>query len=173
MSKWKYTGPDRELPGFGKVGHTSVIEATGAQIAEFGPTFFEKVGDKEIQTIVPFGTVPFVPDVTGLTREETAVADAKARKEARDAEDKLNPPTPEVIAARKRADDLAAAEAKKGPAQSRENKRLEDDQIEARRKAALAHTTGLGHSTEATHESTSQTHAAAPAKESHPSKLKS
>src|SRR4029077_7356441 len=77
MSKWKYTGPDRELPGFGKVGHTSVLEATGAQIEELGPTFFEKVGDKELQSIVPWGSVPFTPDVTGLTSEESEAAAAK------------------------------------------------------------------------------------------------
>jgi hypothetical protein len=74
MSRWKYNGPDRDLPGFGKVGHTSVIEATGTQIADFGGTFFEKLGDKALVSIVPWGSVPFVPDVTGLNQAESEEA---------------------------------------------------------------------------------------------------
>lgn len=55
----KYIGPDRSLPGFGKVGHTSIIEATQKQVDEFCAELFEPVADNTPVNILPYGTVPF------------------------------------------------------------------------------------------------------------------
>ncbi len=81
-----------------------MLDATERQIQDFGPTFFEKVDEKERQNIVPFGSVPFVPDVTGLTQKESDAALAKAKKENQEAADKATPPTKEQLAARQKAD---------------------------------------------------------------------
>lgn len=53
-----YIGPDREFPGFGRVGHGSVIEATEAQIAEFGGQVFEDAGQEPVD-ILPYGSIRF------------------------------------------------------------------------------------------------------------------
>jgi len=80
MSKYKYIGEDAELPRLGRVGHGSIIDILGNEIEAIGGTKLERVGEKEAENILPYGTIPFVPDVTGLTQAESEEATANANR---------------------------------------------------------------------------------------------
>jgi hypothetical protein len=72
MARFKYHGPDKDIGRFGPVGHGSILELSVAEANAIDGTLFERVSDSTPSNILPFGTIPYVPDVTGLTTEEAA-----------------------------------------------------------------------------------------------------
>ncbi len=76
----KYLGPNRSLPGFGKVGHGSVIEVTNEQVAEFGVHLFEAT--EESINILPFGSAPLTQQAVQKQRDAQLEEDVEAKRQA-------------------------------------------------------------------------------------------
>ena len=79
MKNYLYIGPGREFPGFGKVGHQSIVELTDAQLAEFGGQVFEET--TEPVNILPIGGVKFDPQAFQRSLEKQHRADVDEKVE--------------------------------------------------------------------------------------------
>jgi hypothetical protein len=82
MARWRYVGPDTEIGDLGKVGHGSVVDLTAAQLEQLDATQFQEVSLHEPMNILPWGTIPYVPDVTGKSQDESVAATTAASQEA-------------------------------------------------------------------------------------------
>ena len=125
--RYKYNGHDAELGKLGKVGCGSILELDGNQVLEIGGELLEAWTTKDPVNILPYRSVPYVLDTTGMTKEEKVEAEAKFKAEqAKNAPDKPAPKlTPEQEKAKKRADELTA----------KENERVKKEEAEAKRAA--------------------------------------
>lgn len=112
MPRFKYNGPDAELGKLGKVGCGSILELDGNQVEEIGGELLETWTTKDPVNILPYGSVPYVLDTTGMNAQEKEKAEADLKAKQAKATPGAPAPklTPAEEKAKKRADELAAQE---------------------------------------------------------------